>query len=93
MASSGLASQPEVSGNSWGYAAGVSGTPTLPVGARVISIVALAGTVQGATFTIDGGDSVVVPLNRSLSVDFSIPQTDPTLVFTDTVSYMVEYTT
>lgn len=82
----------------WGYTAGVSGTVTMTGSKRVLSITAIA---QGAaaSFTVNSGDTVTLPydtLSRAGSAVTLEPKgnlTDPTIVFTSTKSYVIEYVT
>lgn len=80
----------------WGYKGGVSGSVSVPAGGKVLQISAVAlesaGTVQ-----INGGDIVPVPYGATdkVSCDLGIePRGNlvaPTIVFTGTKSYFVEY--
>lgn len=81
---------PDLTGT-WGYKAGVSGTPSIPALARVIGIAA-HGTVA-ATLTINAGDSIPIPAGTAISLTPTAQLISPTLVFTSTDSYMVEYLT
>jgi hypothetical protein len=87
--------QPEVVG-AWGYSSGTSGTVTLTGGKRVLQITAVALEAAGS-FTINGGDVIALPYGSSDKVSTEItiePQgnlTNPTIVFTGTDSYFVEY--
>lgn len=80
----------------WGYAAGTSGTETLTGGKRVLQITAIA-LEAAATLTINGGDTITIPYGSTDSVSSSItiePKgnlTDPTLIFTGTDSYFIEF--
>ncbi|MGZ6836768.1 MAG: hypothetical protein ACXVGE_13010 [Blastococcus sp.] len=73
----------------WGYKAGASGTPALPAGARVQSIVAHATTA--GSLTINGGDSIPVPANVGFTAAPQGALVAPTIAFTGTDSYFVEY--
>lgn len=79
----------------WAYAAGASGTVTLPEGAVVLQIVAYS--TAGGTIAIFGGTAIPViattqfsrhPVEPSLMV---AKQSANTIVFTTTTSYYVEY--
>jgi len=74
----------------WGYRAGVAGTPVLPAGARVLALSCIADT-GGATITINGGNSIVVPDSMGFSVAIEADLFDPAIVFTGTLSYFVQY--
>lgn len=73
----------------WGYQAGASGT--VAVTGTVLSV-AVHATSAGS-FTINGGDSVVVPANTQFALAFRGGLVDPTFVFTSTDSYFVEKVT
>ena len=82
----------------WGYAAGTSGTVTPPAGSRILSICAHATTFP-ATVTIFGGTPIPIIADPVTSWfvfkvlhGLCIAQgTTPTIVFTGTDSYFVEY--
>lgn len=73
----------------WGYAAGTSGTPTIGAGKRVISITAFASSA--GSMTINGGDSIPLPANLAVSIAPLGNLVNPTLVFTSTSSFFVEW--
>lgn len=73
----------------WGYRAGVSGTPSIPAGAKVLQVT--AASVAGGSLTINGGDTVPLPPNGSISIEPRGNLVAPTLVFTATSAYFVEY--
>lgn len=75
----------------WGYDAGVSGTATLPPKARILQI--SATTLTGGTFTVNGGDPITLPANQQFTLEPKGNLVSPTLVFTGTTSYVVEYVT
>lgn len=80
----------------WGYHAGTSGTLTLTGGKRVLQITAIA-LEAAASLTINGGNTVLMPYGSSDRVSSALciePKgnlTDPTLLFTGTDSWFVEY--
>lgn len=90
-------------GNTWSglagqeatYAAGASGTVTLPSGAVLIKV--LCRSSAGGTLTIFGGASIPIIANAaSFDLDlkhanFVAQGTANTLVFTGTDSYFVHY--
>lgn len=87
----------QIFGN-WAYAAGTSGTVTLPQGAVVLQIA--AHSTGGGSVVIFGGDSIPIvatfdftrhPVEPSLMVSKSGSGKN-TIVFTTTTSYYVEYT-
>ncbi len=78
------------------YAAGASGTVTLPEGAVVVQI--YARSTAGGTVAIFGGTAIPIvaatdfyrhPAGHSLMVSKKTPSN--TIVFTTTTSYYVEY--
>ena len=82
----------------WGYNSGTAGTLVLENGKRVLQISAVALESEGS-FTINGGDVISLPYgsNDNVSTEITIsPQgnlIDPTIIFTGTDSYFVEYVT
>lgn len=74
----------------WGYAAGVSGSVDIPDQKRVLQITAVAKGADGE-FTINGGDVVPVPDGAGITIEPKGNLVAPTLVFTGTVGYFVEY--
>jgi len=76
---------------SWGYRSGVSGTPVIPADQRILQISASAPADTDASMTINGGNTVLIPAGKNITF---IPRGNlvtPTLVFTDTDSYIVEF--
>lgn len=73
----------------WGYNAGTSGTVTLTGGKRLLSAAVHASSV--ASMTINGGDSIPIPANVAFDVTPKMSLTDPTLVFTGSDSFFVEW--
>ena len=90
----------DLAGCGWGYAAGTSGTATLPKSATVLRIIAHA-SAGSATVAINGGTAIPVingaaPLDIQFNHDLvgpTTPGSSPSVVFTNTDSYMVEYIT
>ena len=74
----------------WGYKAGVAGSPTLPAGAKVLQISAVCTSAAGS-FTINGGDSIAVPQYVASTFEPRGNLVAPALVFSSTDSYLVEY--
>jgi hypothetical protein len=75
----------------WGYKSGSSGTVnSLPATAHVLGITATGGT-SAASFTINGGDTITIPANMSIDIAPKGNLVAPTIVFTSTVSYFIEY--
>jgi len=81
---------PDESG-AWGYNAGVSGTVTVAANKRILAITATAGALVGATMTINGGQTITIPAGTSITITPRANLTAPTLVFTSTASYFVEF--
>lgn len=82
---------PQVVGT-YDYAAGTDGTPTIPARARILSITASGPTLAGsATVTIDGGDSITLPADTTWVANPEGNLVGPTVVFTDTRSYFVDW--
>lgn len=75
----------------WGYSAGVSGAPSFPTNAKILQITATAPLTAVATFTINSGDLVTIPTAQSLTVEPRGNLVSPTLAFTGTTSYFIEY--
>lgn len=73
----------------WGYASGVSGTPTIGAGKRVIGI--SAHSTVGGSFTINGGNTITVPANVSVNINPLGNLVNPTIVFTSTDTFFVEF--
>lgn len=80
----------------WGYNAGTSGTLTLTGSKRVLSITAIALGSAGS-FTINGGDTISLPYDSTdkaasaLTIKPMANLVDPTIIFTSTDGYFVEY--
>lgn len=77
----------------WGYRAGASGTPSIPSGARIISVQCLAGGAD-ATVVINGGNTITVPAGTpwdDSDLHGMVTGSPPTVVFTNTQSYYVSY--
>lgn len=73
------------------YAAGASGTVSVPAGMKVTAIVCHSTT--GGSLTIGGGASIPVPANGQF-FDASTPYVGAiSIVFTSTDSYYVAWTT
>jgi hypothetical protein len=76
-------------------AAAGAGVVTLPPGASLNRVVAFADAA-GATFQIDGGDAIPVPVNGSVIAEpnaglVSSLAFPTTVTFTGTSSYLVEW--
>ncbi len=75
----------------WNYYSGVSGTVNISAGQRVLGITAYS--TAGGSLTINGGSSIIIPSNTALVFNPLGNLTAPTLVFSSTVSYVVEVVT
>lgn len=73
----------------WGYAAGTAGTVTLPAGSKVLQI--SATSLLGGSFTVNGGAAITIPANQQFTLEPRGNLVAPTLVFTSTTAYVVEY--
>lgn len=80
----------------WGYNSGISGTLTLTGTKKVLMITAI-GQEASATITINGGDTITLPYGGTDKVSSSIEikpvgtLVSPTIVFTGTKGYFVEW--
>lgn len=74
----------------WSYKSGSSGTPT--INGRVIGITATGGENSGS-FTINGGDTVIIPPNMSIDIAPRGNLLSPNIEFVDTAFYFVELVT
>ena len=81
---------PDLSGT-WGYNAGTSGTLTVAANKRVLAITATAPPLLAASMTINGGQSITIPAGTSITINPRANLTAPTLVFTSTSAYFVEF--
>lgn len=81
---------PDESGT-WGYNAGTSGTLTVAANKRILAITATAGALTAASMTINGGQTITIPAGTSITITPRANLTAPTLVFTSTASYFVEF--
>ena len=73
----------------WGYAAGTSGTVTIPAGGKVLQI--SATSLLGGSFTVNGGAAITIPANQQFTLEPRGNLVAPTLVFTSTTAFVVEY--
>lgn len=73
----------------WAYAAGTSGTVTLPAGSKVLQI--SATSLLGGSFTVNGGAAITIPANQQFTLEPRGNLVAPTLVFTSTTAFVVEY--
>jgi len=76
----------------WAYVAGGSGTATVPAGGRVLTISAITDAGIDGSVEIDGGDTI--PLNSAgINLNPKGNLVAPTVVFSSTNSYFIEYVT
>lgn len=83
----------EVSGSAtgaWDYVAGTSGT--VSVAGRVLMISAMASTA-GGSISINVGDSIPIPSGRSVTIEPKGNLASPSIAFTGTSAYLVEFVT
>ena len=87
----------------WNYTSGTSGTVDMSTlynnsditgldECRVLSITCIAGT-SNATVKIDNRDNITVPANQSLTLTPNGTIVNPTIIFTGTASYVIEFVT
>lgn len=81
---------PDLSGT-WGYNAGTSGTLAVAANKRILAITATAPTLAAASMTINGGQTITIPAGTTITISPRANLTSPTLVFTSTTSYFVEF--
>lgn len=75
----------------WSYYSGENGTVTVAEGQRVLMItVANSSHSVTASFSINGGPSVLVPPVSSISIRPSGSLVAPTIVFTNSTAYFIE---
>ena len=85
----------DLSGSTWAYKAGASGTVTVPAGARILQIV--AHSTGAASVAIFGGDAIPIitgagPTRIVFDHELVVSKTGATdVVFTGTDSYFIEY--
>lgn len=82
-----------LTGEVWAYATGTSGMVNIPAGGKVLQITAIAGEGGTHTIEINGGAAIPLPQHSSLTVQPRGNLVAPTVVFTGTVAYFVEYVT
>jgi hypothetical protein len=84
-----VSSQVPPESGTWGYHAGVSGSITLPSNALVLGIA--AHSTAGGSLTINSGDSIPVPANTAVDLAPRGNLSGPTIVFTGTDSWLIEF--
>lgn len=75
----------------WAYLAGTEGTATVPAAKKVLQISASASTALAASFSVNGGPSIPIPLGQAVTLEPRGNLIAPSIVFTNTASYVVEY--
>jgi hypothetical protein len=73
----------------WGYLAGVSGTVNVPAGGKVLQI--SAASLLGGSFTVNGGPAITIPANQQFTLEPRGNLVAPTIVFSTTASFVVEF--
>lgn len=81
---------PDESG-AWGYNAGTNGSLAVAANKRIIAITATASPLTAASMTINAGQTITIPAGTSITITPRANLTAPTLVFTSTASYFVEF--
>jgi hypothetical protein len=81
---------PDVSGT-WGYLAGTSGTVSVAANKRILQITAAAQPLLAASMTINGGQTITIPAGASVTITPKANLVAPTIVFTSTATYFVEF--
>jgi len=73
----------------WAYMAGTSGVAVVPAGGKVLQI--SATSVDGGSFTVNSGSSIVIPANQQFTLEPRGNLVAPTVSFSNTTSYVIEY--
>lgn len=84
------AKTPDESGT-WGYNAGTAGTLTVAANKRILAITATSQPLVAGSMTINGGQTVTIPAGTTITISPKANLTAPTLVFTSTAAYFVEF--
>lgn len=74
----------------WKLASGISGTVQISSEAEVYSITAFGG--ENSTLQIDSFEPIIIPLGCKIVVKPSGALKGASFVFTNTTSYLIEYT-
>ncbi len=82
---------PDLTGT-WGYQAGTTGTLAMTGSKRLLKITCYAADAA-ASLSINGGDSITIPADSGLTIEPHAQLVDPSLTFSNTDSYFVEYLT
>lgn len=75
----------------WGYFSGVSGTVVMLANQRVLRIVTSASATLAASFNVNGGSAIPVPISTLRAIEPRAALVGPTVVFTNTDSYLIEF--
>ena len=75
----------------WGYLTGVDGDVTLPAGAKVLQITAVATSVSDGALSINHGPDILIPSGSGISIEPKGNLISPTISFAYTRSFFVEY--
>lgn len=75
----------------WGYNAGTAGTLNVAANKRVLAITATSPSLTAASMTINGGQTVTIPAGSSITVTPRANLVAPTIVFSGTGAYFVEF--
>lgn len=75
----------------YGYNSGASGTVAVAANKRVTHIHAKAGGLVAATIVINGGNTITIPTNTSITLFPNGNLVAPTVVFDSTASYLIEH--
>lgn len=81
------------SGSVWGYLTGTAGTTNVPATSKVLTITALAGYDGSPSIAVNGGAAIALPHGASLTIQPRGNLIAPSIVFTGTTTYFVEYVT
>jgi hypothetical protein len=73
-----------------GYTSGTGGVTTTLTGKRMVSITVYAQTSAG-TMTINGGNTITVRAGASFTFKPAIPYSEPVLVLSSSLDYMIEW--
>lgn len=75
----------------WGYTSGVVGTATIPANAKIIQISAVSTSTVQSSFSINSGATITIPAGQSFTFEPKGNLISPTVIFTATASYVIEF--
>lgn len=75
----------------WAYLAGISGNVAVVAGAKVRQIAVTSPLETASQFTINGGQTIIVPAGQSLTIEPKGNLIAPSITFTGTSAYFIEY--